>query len=60
MEKKQEERIKQRLYVDRPLSSIDLKEFEKPGPDYHTNLRRLCISLGLISRRKQDSHSQDT
>ena len=49
MEKDHNEDIKQRLYVDRPLSEIELKEFEKPGNNYMTNLRRFCISLGLIS-----------
>lgn len=49
MAQEQEEKIKSRLLKDKPLAEIQLSEFEKPGQDYVTNLRRLCISLGLIS-----------
>ena len=41
--------IRKRLYKDKPLAGISLNEFEKPGTDYMTNLRRFCISLGVIS-----------
>lgn len=42
-------KIRKRLYKDKPLAGISLNEFEKPGTDYMTNLRRFCISLGVIS-----------
>lgn len=42
-------RIRKRLYKDMPLASISIGEFEKPGQDYFTNLRRFCISIGVIS-----------
>lgn len=38
-----------KLFKDKPLSKISLSEFEKPGSDYFTNLRRFCISLGLVN-----------
>ena len=38
-----------RLYKEKPLASISISEFEKPGNDYLVNLRRFCISFGLIS-----------
>ncbi len=47
--KKDSKKIRERLYKDRPLAEISLKEFEKPTSDYITNLRRLCISLGVVS-----------
>lgn len=43
------EKIRKRLYKDKPLAGISLNEFEKPGSDYMSNLRRFCISLGVIS-----------
>jgi len=44
------EREKSRkLFKDKPLSRVVLSEFEKPSSDYFTNLRRFCISLGLIN-----------
>ncbi|MCL4391394.1 MAG: hypothetical protein M1284_02485 [Candidatus Parvarchaeota archaeon] len=49
MENKENKKIRERLYKDRPLSGIALNEFERPTNDYSTNIRRLCISLGLIS-----------
>jgi len=42
-------KIRKRLYRDKPLAGISLNEFEKPGSDYITNLRRFCISIGVIS-----------
>ncbi len=48
MDNKENKKIKERLYRDRPLSGISLNEFEKPTNDYNTNIRRLCISLGLV------------
>ncbi len=42
-------KIRKRLYKDTPLIGISLNEFEKPGSDYFTNLRRFCISIGVIS-----------
>lgn len=48
MDKKDGRKIKERLYIDRPLSGISLNEFEKPTNDYNVNMRRLCISLGLV------------
>lgn len=42
-------KVKARLYKDKPLISISLNEFEKPGSDYFVNLRRFCISFGLVS-----------
>ncbi len=44
-----ESRIRKRLYKDKPLAGISLNEFEKPSSDYFTNLRRFCISIGVIS-----------
>jgi hypothetical protein len=41
--------IKSKLYRDKPLISVTLSEFEKPGPDYLTNLRRFCIAIGVIN-----------
>jgi hypothetical protein len=49
MDNKENKKLKERLYKDRPLSGISLNEFERPTNDYNTNLRRFCISLGLIS-----------
>ncbi len=49
MENKENKKIKERLYRDKPLMNISLNEFERPTNDYNTNLRRLCISLGLVS-----------
>jgi hypothetical protein len=49
MDNKGNKKIKERLFKDRPLSGISLNEFERPTNDYNTNLRRFCISLGLIS-----------
>ncbi len=48
-QEKEPKRIKERLFKDKPLSEISLKEFERPTNDYMTNLRRFCISLGVIS-----------
>lgn len=42
-------KIRKRLYKDTPLAGISLSEFERPGSDYFTNLRRFCISIGVIS-----------
>jgi hypothetical protein len=42
-------KIRKRLYKDMPLAGINLNEFERPGGDYFTNLRRFCISIGVIS-----------
>jgi hypothetical protein len=42
-------KIRKRLYKDIPLAGISLSEFERPGNDYFTNLRRFCISIGVIS-----------
>ena len=44
-----ENKVRKKLYRDVPLSGISLNEFERPGADYFTNLRRFCISLGVIS-----------
>ncbi len=49
METGDEKTIQKRVYKDRPLTGISLNEFEKPGQDYATNLRRFCISIGVIS-----------
>ncbi len=49
MAQEQEEKVRTRLFKDKPLAVIELSEFEKPGTDRFTNLRRFCISLGLIS-----------
>ncbi|MCL4376543.1 MAG: hypothetical protein M1322_01565 [Candidatus Parvarchaeota archaeon] len=49
MDNKENKKIRERLFKDRPLSGISLNEFERPTNDYNTNLRRFCISLGLIS-----------
>jgi Fe2+ or Zn2+ uptake regulation protein len=48
MDSKGTKKITERLYKDRPLSGISLNEFERPTNDYNTNIRRLCISLGLV------------
>ena len=48
MDKKEGKKIREILYKDEPLSGISLNEFERPTNDYNTNIRRLCISLGLI------------
>jgi hypothetical protein len=49
MDNKENKKLKERLFKDRPLSGISLNEFERPTNDYNTNLRRFCISLGLVS-----------
>lgn len=49
MDGKENKKIRGRLYKDRPLSGISLNEFERPTNDYNVNIRRLCISLGLVS-----------
>jgi hypothetical protein len=49
MDNKENKKIKERLFKDRPLSGIALNEFERPTNDYNTNIRRFCISLGLVS-----------
>lgn len=48
MDNKENKKIRERLYRDKPLSGITLNEFERPTNDYNTNIRRLCISLGLV------------
>lgn len=48
MDNKENRKIREKLYRDKPLSGISLNEFEKPTNDYNTNIRRLCISLGLV------------
>lgn len=42
-------KFKNKLFKDRPLYRVVLSEFEKPSADYFSNLRRFCISLGLVN-----------
>jgi hypothetical protein len=48
-EEKEKVKLRKKLYKDLPLAGISLNEFEKPSADYFTNLRRFCISIGVIS-----------
>ncbi|MBE5729585.1 hypothetical protein IHI26_00230 [Candidatus Parvarchaeota archaeon] len=42
-------KFKNKLFKDKPLYRLVLSEFEKPSGDYFSNLRRFCISLGLVN-----------
>ncbi|MCW1294170.1 MAG: hypothetical protein OH316_00265 [Candidatus Parvarchaeota archaeon] len=46
---KYELKFKNKLFKDKPLYRVVLSEFEKPTADYFSNLRRFCISLGLVN-----------
>ncbi len=37
-----------RVFKEKPLSSITLRRFEKPGENLRENIRKFCISIGLL------------
>jgi hypothetical protein len=57
MDNKENKKIRERLFRDRPLSGISLNEFERPTNDYNTNLRDFDFIRAYKLWRKQNSDS---
>ncbi len=36
------------VFKEKPLNNIILRRFEKPSENFNENLRRFCISIGLL------------
>ncbi len=36
------------VFKEKPLNNITLRRFEKPGENFEENLRKFCISIGLL------------
>ncbi len=36
------------VFKEKPLNNIVLRRFEKPGNNFDENIRKFCISLGLL------------